>query len=263
MKFKNPLLPVLISLLAAGGLAALLQQPRHETAEQSTTSSDEHMKNSREKLGAKQSADDGANDSREARAQRASSPLVDDAPTSLTIEQARDSRLPLVPARKDVAEGGVDALMGAYECKAPYVEVTEARVGEGSLGCGAEDNQGNVVRLGRWVHRSAQKGLTAGSYSHGKPDGLWETYSPEGALLERGNYESGERLGAWDTYDAEGVHLARRRYKGGAFDGISVLYHRQEPTIEVWRDGKLVESKSGFEKTAQEDSGSQKMGIDG
>ncbi len=163
-----------------------------------------------------------------------------------TIEQVKAARLPRMAPNPQVAHLGIDAVAGKMKCKKGQLLVKDGRDGPGGLGC-VRISYGRIIEQGHWVHRLPNDRLEAGLYDEGRRVGLWITYSPAGAVLERGTYDQGNRVGAWDEYSEEGLHLARRSYDRGAFHGVSVLYHRQQPMIEVYDRGELVSSENGFE----------------
>ena len=177
-------------------------------------------------------------------------PRIDDASrlTPPTLEEARATRLSKAPRHAAIAKLGVDALVPELDCKPLGAMVKDGRSGPGGLGCIHVRKDGVMIRRGHWAHRLENGQLEAGEYEHGLRTGTWERYSAQGALLERGEYRRGERIGAWDEYAEDGQHLAHRMYEDGAFHGASVLYHRQEPTIEVWNKGELVSTETGFAK---------------
>lgn len=167
--------------------------------------------------------------------------------TPPSIDEVRGVRLPSVTPRKLIAKLGVDALVSEPKCTPRYAMVRDGREGPGGLGCAHVSKSGKLVPLGRWAHRTENGDLEVGNYEDGKRSGVWERYSKDGMLQDRGEYLNNERHAAWDEYLPTGEHAGRRNYHEGAFHGVTVLYHRGEPVIEVWNDGELVSTKDGFE----------------
>jgi hypothetical protein len=177
------------------------------------------------------------------------------------MDVVRAARLDDVVARVDVAEHGIDALIPGLKCDAIYMMVREGRTGPGGVGC-TKVKGSTLIRVGPWVHREPGGDLEVGEYRDGQRSGPWESYSSSGMLRERGSFKEGQRSGSWESFSTSGEHLAHRSYHEGAYHGVTVLYHRQQPTIEVWQDGKLVSSKAGFDDQPQDQTLAARMTIE-
>jgi len=167
--------------------------------------------------------------------------------TPLSFDEVKAARLPHAPRRRDIAARGVNTWVGNLRCTPVSAMAREGFEGAGGVGCIKVAKNGKLIRLGTWVERRENGDMDAGEFENGKRTGVWERYSKTGVLRERGEYVDDRRQGRWDEFGPEGEHLAQRNYHGGAFHGVAMLYHRDEPTIEVWNEGELISSKSGFE----------------
>jgi hypothetical protein len=62
------------------------------------------------------------------------------------------------------------------------------------------------------------------------PDGLYESYLPDGKLRLKGAYEDGKRTGRWETYRPTGELTLVETYRGG---------QRHGPYQEIARGGEV------------------------
>lgn len=53
-------------------------------------------------------------------------------------------------------------------------------------------------------HANGVTKWSRGKIVHGKADGYWEWYRPDGTLKRSGYFNSGEPVGEWTTYDKHG-----------------------------------------------------------
>ena len=75
-----------------------------------------------------------------------------------------------------------------------------------------DQDNGNSITLSEKVEQT-------GSYNNGRPDGLWNWYYENGALLKEEEYFQGQRDGASTEYSITGDIIAQGQYSDGEKNG--------------------------------------------
>ena len=81
-----------------------------------------------------------------------------------------------------------------------------------------------------------------GKFKHGKRDGLWEFYHPNGQLRAKGKYKDGKYHGYWEWYFSDGRLESKGPFKDGKYEGYWVNhYNNNQLRWEgVYSKGKRV-----------------------
>ena len=81
-----------------------------------------------------------------------------------------------------------------------------------------------------------------GKFKHGKRDGLWEFYHPNGQLRAKGKYKDGKYHGYWEWSFSDGSLESKGPFKDGKYEGYWVNhYNNNQLRWEgVYSKGKRV-----------------------
>ncbi len=164
--------------------------------------------------------------------------VAEPAPAKLTPEQIALVRQPPSEVNPAVKELGIAALAGTPSCQAPSVPVEVGPKEPGGVGCAIKQENGPILRVGRWAFRDELGIVQSGAFESGMRTGVWTAYHSNGFKASEGEYVDDQPDGVWNEWDSEGHFVARRTFKRGMLDGVTVLFRGEnEPLVETWHNG--------------------------
>lgn len=94
--------------------------------------------------------------------------------------------------------------------------------------------------------------MEKGTFKYGQKNGIWKVWYADGEIKSLYKYKNGKKNGTCVDYDDMGDPVSKVKYVKGELHGKSIKYTEfEEPTIEKFKNGKLVEANEKPKKLKQ------------